>query len=549
MRSRTFSSNTVIVWLMLLVISFFMYKQYQQQKITQRLVECFKSQQQLSCINPAIAGQNLDLSDIKCWSDLQALTKDTVVQIFAQGAQFNWLEPYKAPNQFQVVGSGFFVSDDGSILTNAHVVNEAKTVSIQIPSLGKRRFDVDVIGVSPERDLALLKIRAQDHDRIVKELGKMPVLNLGDSDNVHRSDEIMALGYPLGQQSLKSTTGVVSGREHMNGDYMIQISAPINPGSSGGPSLNLLGDVIGVNSAGITSAQNVGYIIPSNEVKLFLRQLEQIPTTDTLKFLRKPFLGVLFNNATEDLTKFLGNPPPGGLYVVETYTGSPLHRAGILPGDMIYEIDGHAIDVFGEMNVPWSEDKISIVDYVTRLMLGNNVHLVVYRNGVRKEFTFAFSQVELAPIRGIYAGYEKIDYEIIGGMVVMQLALNHLPLLLQNAPELAHYMEFKNQMEPALIVSHVLPDSFALRSRTLVRGAILKNVNGETVKTLDDFRKAIKKSSKTGFLTIKTSENVFTVFPFMEMLAEEQKLSQNYYYLLSPFVKELLETNKPTTSA
>ena len=540
MRSRT----ALLLWLVLIVFGLLLYKQYKQQQTTQQLLENLKSEQRCYRSPEAVGSQLAAPGEITCWSDLQVLTKDTVVQIFTQGAQFNWLEPYKAPNQFQVSGSGFFVNADGSIITNAHVVSEAKSVSIQIPSLGKRRYDVDVIGVSPERDLALLKLRQPDHDRILKELGKMPVLNLGDSDKVHRADEIMALGYPLGQQSLKSTTGVVSGREHIGGDYMIQISAPINPGSSGGPSLSLHGDVIGVNRAGIMEAQNVGYIIPSNEVKLFLRQLEQVPVINSIKFLRRPFLGVLFNNATEYLTSFLGNPPPGGLYVVETYKGSPLHKAGILPGDMIYEIDGHVIDVFGEMNVPWSEDKISIVDYVSRLMLGDKVNLVIYRSGTRKEISFAFSQVELAPIRGIYAGYEKIDYEILGGMVVMPLALNHLPLLLQNAPELVHYMEFKNQMEPALIVPHVLPDSFALRSRTLVRGAIIQEINGEKVKTLDEFRKAVKKSTDSGFLTVKTSENVFTVFPFQELLAEEQKLAQNYFYQLSPFVRELLETNK-----
>lgn len=517
-----------------------MYHQQQQQILIDKLRDelfSFQAHSPSGVINGGTP------SPAKRWTELQPLTKDTVVQVFSQVAQFNWLEPYKTPNQFQAVGSGFFIHEDGKILTNAHVVDQTKAVSIQIPSMGKRRFEVDVIGVSPERDLALLQLHPRDLAILTKELGKIPTLNLGNSDYVHRADEIMALGYPLGQQALKSTTGVVSGREHIEGHSLIQISAPINPGSSGGPSLNTSGEVIGINSSGIFGGgvQNVGYIIPSNEVALFLRHLEQTqPGPNNIKFLRKPFLGVLFNNATEDLTTFLGNPQPGGLYVVETYRNSPLDKAGVLPGDMIYEIDGYKIDLFGEMNVPWSEDKISIVDYVSRLKVGDNVQLVVYRNGKRKSLKLTFNQVELAPIRAMYPGYEKIDYEVIGGMVISQLALNHLPALIQGAPELARFTEFKNQMKPALVVTHVFPDSASSRTRTIGAGAIISEINGEPVTTLEELRKAIKKSLATNYLTVKTNENVFIALPFDPLLEDEKRLARNYFYQITPLVQELL---------
>src|SRR4029077_6348495 len=126
-----------------------------------------------------------------------------------------------------------------------------------------------------DRDLALLRLKPEELQLIKETLGKVPMLQFGNSDKVSRAEEIMALGYPLGQQSLKSTTGVVSGREQIGGKYMIQISTPINPGSSGGPSINRCGEVIGVNTAGIMPAQNVNYIIPSNEVQLFIAQLNQ----------------------------------------------------------------------------------------------------------------------------------------------------------------------------------------------------------------------------------------------------------------------------------
>ena len=318
------------------------------------------------------------------WSSLQTKVKNSVVQVFSHVTEFNWVEPYKSPNQSESAGSAFFISSEGDLITNAHVIEQALVVSIQIPASGKRRFEVDVIGVSPERDLALLRVKKKELEILKREIQSpsIPYLKMGDSDAVQRGDKIMALGYPLGQQGLKSTTGVVSGREHLMGHYFIQIDAPINKGNSGGPSLDNKGRVVGVNSAGIPGAQNVGYIIPINEVKLFLEQLETLPYEGKPKLLRKPYLGIWFKSANEDLVAYLGNPPPGGLYVVDVYKGSPFDKAGIKAGDMIYTIDGYKVDIYGEMSVPWSkEDRISIVDYVARLKLGHMFSITYYRQG------------------------------------------------------------------------------------------------------------------------------------------------------------------------
>ncbi|MGE0207298.1 MAG: S1C family serine protease, partial [Candidatus Babeliales bacterium] len=267
------------------------------------------------------------------WSDLQAKVKDNIVQVFSQVAAIDLLEPYKTPAQGQRTGSGFFISKDGEIVTNAHVVDQAKSIWIQIPSLGKQQIDVDVVGVSPDRDIALLKVRNEGMELIKSELKEIQCLALGDSDQVHRADEIMTLGYPLSQQGLKSTVGVVSGREC----HLIQVDAPINPGNSGGPSVDRLGRVVGINTAYIPDAQNVGYIIPVNELKIILDDLRKV------HLLSKPFLGLLFNNARDSFTTYLGNPTPGGVYVVVVYKDSQLHKSGVQNGDMIYSIIGHRV--------------------------------------------------------------------------------------------------------------------------------------------------------------------------------------------------------------
>jgi len=466
------------------------------------------------------------------WANLQKKVQNTVVQLFVQSANFNWLEPYKVPQIGAGLGSGFFISDKGEILTNAHVVNQAAVIHVQIPSFGKHQFEADLIGIMPEKDIAIIKIRPAGLDLIRSVLGKIPFLNLGDSDLMCRGDEVMALGYPLGQQSLKSTTGVISGRE----GGMIQMSAPINPGNSGGPSINTSGEVIGINTAGITSAQNVGYIIQINDVKVYLDELRSEDEAVEDRLVRKPYLGLLQSMATEALVASLGNPLPGGSYIVEVMSDSPL-LGKLQPGDMIYEINGLKVDLYGDMTVPWSEDKVSTAEYVARLSLGQKVTFVVYRNGERKKFTCNFERKKLAPIRHMFPGYEAIEYEMIGGLVIMPLSLNHIPLLLNHASGLAKFVEDRNQTEPLLVITHVMSNSPAQRCRLPLVGSILKTVDGKKVATIADLQNAIANAGD--IIKIQTTDNAMIALCKKDILENEPRLARTYAYEISKGVKDL----------
>jgi serine protease Do len=320
------------------------------------------------------------------------------------------------------------------------------------------------------------------------------------------------------------------------------MSAAINPGSSGGPLLNVNGEVVGINCAGIIEAQSVGYIIPINDLKIVLPDLYKI------KLLRKPFLGVLYNNATIELTEFLGNPQPGGCYVVDIVKNSTLDKAGVARGDMVYAINGYRVDIYGEMCVPWSEDKISITDYVSRLSIGDDVRLIIYRDGKKKELTAKFSQVSMPAIREIYPGYEEVDYEVFAGMVIMELTLNHISLLVKKGVSgLSKYAEMKNQIDPVLIVTHIFPTSQIYRARTLHLGATINEINGIEVHTLKDLRDALKDNISSKFVTLRisdnitrASDNILIALPFDKILAEESRLSHDYKYPISETVKTLL---------
>jgi len=476
------------------------------------------------------------------WRMVQEQAKNTVVQIISHIAAIDLLRPYRAPTEGTGSGSGFFIKDEGGkyyIVTNAHVVDQAKAIWLQIPSFGKRIFDVDMdkVSISPDRDLALLQLRPELLALIEQKLGTIPFLPLGNSDTVLRSDEVLALGYPLGQQSLKSTNGIVSGREY----NMIQMSNAINPGSSGGALLNTRGEVIGISTAGIVEAQNIGYAIAVNDLKIVL------PDMKKTRIVRKPFLGVLFNNASVALTEFLGNPAPGGCYVVEVVKGSTLEKAGVKQGDMIYAINGFDIDIFGDMCVPWCEDKISLIEYVSRLSIGESINLVVYRSGERKEFSVKFDHAELPAIRKIYPGYDAIDYEIFAGMVIMPLTLNHVQLIGPQAPGLAHFTEMRNTTKPTLVITHMFRDSQVFRDRITGVGFTVHEVNGMPVGTLDDFRKAVKKGMGNKFFTMLVSDNVnrttdrvFLSLSMKQILEEEPRLSVAYCYPITQHTKELL---------
>ncbi len=465
------------------------------------------------------------------WLNIQKTLQNTVLQILVTRVERNIVQPYQVPTPSRATGSGFIISPEGEIITNAHVVNQASSIMVQMPAFGKHQFEVDLVGIMPEKDFALLKFKQADIDFIIKNLGKMSYLPLGDSDTICRSQEILALGYPLGQESLKSTTGVISGRE----SGFIQMSAAINPGSSGGPSIDTCGKVIGINSAGIMEAQNVGYIIPINDLQTFLKDLR------AGGLIRKPYIGIYQSMVTEDLVKALGNPLPGGTYVVEVLEDSPL-KGQLLPGDMIYQINGLPIDMYGEMTVPWSEDKLSTAEYISRLTVGQKVSILAYRNGKPKKIVCTFDRKKLAPVRIVYPGYEELPFESFGGFIVMPLMLNHLPALMKIAPGLSKFAEEKNQYEPALIISYILPDSCAYRARLRIQGSILKKVNGKKVKTLQDLQKALLESKEQ--ITVENTDNILVALDTDRVIKQEQNLAHTFGYQITSGMQALLDRHK-----
>lgn len=273
-------------------------------------------------------------------------------------------------------GSGFFVSSDGLIVTNKHVVADEQAEYTVITQNGTE-YAAKVLARDPSNDIAVIKIDGQN----------FPALTLGDSDRIRVGETIIAIGNPLGEFENSVSRGIVSGlkrsleagsgrgdSEHLSD--IIQIDAAINPGNSGGPLFNLSGEVIGVNVAMAQGAENIGFSLPINQVK---RIVEQVRTTGKLSF---PYLGVRSITLTEELKKKTGLPYDYGALVLrgDTLTdfavipGSPADKAGIMENDIILEINGKKID----------EDH-GLIYYMGQYAVGDEITIKLWHKGETKD--------------------------------------------------------------------------------------------------------------------------------------------------------------------
>jgi S1-C subfamily serine protease len=226
-------------------------------------------------------------------------------------------------------GSGFIIRSDGLIVTNYHVIENSKTIEVRL-------HDGDVVaarvlGEDPLGDLALLQIPSD---------APLPVIPLGSSQNLQVGELVVAIGSPFGFEHT-ITLGIISAKQRhflrssMVGGFL-QTDASINTGNSGGPLINIYGEVIGVNTA-IVGRGELGFAIPVDAVKAVVPQLY------TTQHVTRGWLGVQIRPLEQEKAKTLGLHPPRGIYIHDVVIDQPAHRAGILAGDVILRFDGQKI--------------------------------------------------------------------------------------------------------------------------------------------------------------------------------------------------------------
>lgn len=235
------------------------------------------------------------------------------------------------------LGSGFFVSSDGYIVTNNHVVEGADVIRVTLDNGGKsRNFKAALIGADEETDLALLKVEATD----------LPFLTFGNSDNLQVGEWLLAIGNPFGLDHTV-TAGILSakGRNIRSGpfDNFLQTDASINPGNSGGPLLNMAGQVVGINTAIVASGQGIGFAIPSNMAAKIIDQIKNG------KKVSRGWLGVTIQDVDENGAKALGLNEPTGALIGKVMDNEPAQKAGLKDGDVILAVDSKNIENSAEL--------------------------------------------------------------------------------------------------------------------------------------------------------------------------------------------------------
>ncbi len=268
------------------------------------------------------------------------------------------------------LGSGFIFDKEGYILTNEHVVSNAKEITVTL--LDGSAYKAEYVGGDAELDIAVIKINSD------KELH---TLEFGDSDAIKIGEWAIAIGNPLGFQHTV-TIGVVSAtgrripKPDGSGYYtnLIQTDAAINPGNSGGPLLNIHGQVIGINTAIVNPEQgiNLGFAIPINTVKRFINQLVETGKA------QKAYLGVRVMTVTSELVKALGLKVDKGVLIVQVLDSSPAQKAGLKENDVVIKFDGTSVTSDAEL-----------VSLIRNHVPGDTVTLVVNRAG--KEMTFTIT--------------------------------------------------------------------------------------------------------------------------------------------------------------
>jgi len=430
-----------------------------------------------------------------CFSALPKATsadiKDSVIKVRCMSQSYSFVEPWKKTQIRGGTGTGFVI-EGGLIITNAHVVSDARYIEVQKYS-GAKRFPAKVKFISHCCDLALLEIDDPSFKKNMKplKLGSLPKI-----DSV-----VTTYGYPLGGLQLSVTKGVVSRIEmrtyaHPGGDQhlTIQTDAAINPGNSGGPVIQN-GKVIGVAFQGLTAADNVGYMIPSVVVRHFLKDIAD-GKVDDYPDLAVEYSAYCLNPAFRGIVAL----PPGmsGVVVTKLFPGMPAYHK-LKQMDIITAIGGKIISNDGFINLDGL--KVRFAEVVERMQVGENIPLEIWRDGKKKLVNLKAASWKMPiTLRNPYDVVPK--YYIFGGLAFTVFSRGYisaiggwraLPLYLKELFINANADETYASYENFAVLAKVLPDKVNVNMGKFV-GQVVETVDGVTIKSIEQLKSALENS-------------------------------------------------------
>ncbi len=343
-------------------------------------------------------------------------------------------------------GSGFIVSGDGYILTNAHVVKDADEVVVKL--IDKRKFTAKVVGTDPRTDVAVIKITAAG----------LPAVKLGDPTKLRVGEAVAAIGSPFGFEN-SVTAGIVSakGRSLPSENYVpyIQTDVAINPGNSGGPLFNMKGEVVGINSQIYSRSggyQGVSFAIP---IDVAMEVVDQLKTGGKVS---RGWLGVVIQEVSADLAESFGLDRPRGALVSQVQEGSPASKAGLQASDVILAFNGKAVENSGDLP-----------RMVGMAKPGTRIQMDIWRKGKTQQLSVVLGEL---PVEA-RAGSKDSKSPSRGGLVLSELSAEQRRAL---------------DIEQGVLVEDATGD--AARSGILT-GDVILAVNNIKIASVAGFRKAV----------------------------------------------------------
>ncbi len=400
--------------------------------------------------------------------------------------RFGLPKPNVMPHHAQPVhgiGSGFIISADGYILTNAHVVNHFKKITVKLTD--RREFDGKVVGIDERTDVAVIKIVAK---------GDLPVVKLGDSNKLRPGQWVLAIGSPFGFEN-SVTAGVVSAlaRNNVgevagggNSGYVpfIQTDVAVNPGNSGGPLFNLSGEVVGINSQIYSRSggyEGISFAIPIDVADHVAEQLIKSG------HVSRGRIGVTIQEVTAATAENLGLDRPRGAAVASVEAGGPADKAGIEPLDVILSVDGRQIATSGDLPT-----------IIADVKPGQSVQLEVWRDKAVKRISVTVEPMkDAAPVAGLRRGQGGDEPS-----VATQVNRIGLSVRVLSAAE-------KAQLKTRGSV--VVVDSNGVGAEAGIRGGdVILSINRLVPQSVSDFQTAVKNAGKQATLLIQR-ENQQTI--------------------------------------
>jgi serine protease Do len=373
---------------------------------------------------------------------------------------------FRAPQTFrtQASGSGFIVDNSGYIVTNNHVVESARKITVKLSD--GRELDAKLIGSDKDTDVALLKVEASN----------LPTVALGDDRRLRVGDWVVAVGNPFGLGGTV-TAGIVSsiGRDIGNGPYTdyIQIDAPINRGNSGGPTFDIGGRVVGMNTAIYSpsgGSVGIGFAVPASTIQNVVDQLKTTGSVD------RGWLGVQIQDFTPELASSMNLKEAKGAIVAEVVEGSPAERAGFVQGDVVVAVNGTDV----------ADSKV-LTRQVAALKAGQSANFTVLRDGVRRTLT---ATIERRDPERLAASDETPSAQ------PSSLGMSLMPI----NPAVRQQYELDNEMSGVLVAS-VDPDGEAAR-KGLRAGDVIKRVGSKPVQLPSDVARGIDEAKRMGRETV-----------------------------------------------